>query len=111
MLESIVRSGELDGYAGGVIEAVLRLGVQQNELSQSAPRVLALIPETIATSTRRREQLDETMQKMAAALDAAKQKYDEDVAALMRRRMELEALLFHYQEWQKAQSVIKVSAD
>ncbi|QQR78993.1 MAG: OmpH family outer membrane protein [Candidatus Moraniibacteriota bacterium] len=110
VLEATVRNGGLDDSHVGVIEAVLRLGVQQTKLSQYVPRILALIPEIVATSARHREQLDETMRKMAAELDAAKQKYDEDFAALMCQRTRSEALQFHYEQWQKAQLAAEADA-
>lgn len=108
-LEESIKRGELDDNER-VIEAVFRLGVNRSELSQFSPGVLVLIPEIVATSARFRAQLDETLLRMAAALEAAKKRSEEDAAVLMRQLTQSEALQLLYEQWQKAQLAAEADA-
>lgn len=101
VLEEIVRNDELENGAEEIVEAILKLDVSQSALSQSAPSILALIPQVIATAKRHLTQLDDALREMAAAQEAAKQQYENNCAVIVRQRMRREALGFLYEKWKQ----------
>lgn len=106
-LEAAVKSVEFINSQDWVVEAVVRLGVQQAELAEFASSVLALILNTMGDMSRFLSKLDETLQTLTNVYAEATEKFELAKAAILYSRTRSAALAYWIKQWQEGQPAIR----